>query len=203
MQEVVDQFNIVYYESQVWAGGTHWMGYEILKTPTDMWTYQEIIFQTRPDVIIECGTYKGASALFFANLFDIMGNGQVITMDILEQKNLPKHPRIKYMVGDTLKLVAPARLMTSGKRVMVILDSDHSKNHVFNEMQTYGPLVTPGCYMIVEDTNIHGHPVRPNEPEGPYEAVEAYMQLRNDFAIDKSREKFLLTSNPNGYLLKK
>ena len=85
---------------------------------------------------------------------------------------------------------------------MVILDDDHSEKHVFEEMKVYGTFVTLGNYMIVEDTSMGGHPVWPELKGGPMESVQKYMSLYDDFEIDLSCEKFLLTFNPNGYLKK-
>ncbi len=83
---------------------------------------------------------------------------------------------------------------------MVVLDSDHSAAHVGKELEIYAPLVTPGCYMVVEDTNVNGHPISPDFGPGPWEAVEAFLSRRTDFVADGSREKFILTFNPRGFL---
>jgi cephalosporin hydroxylase len=87
-------------------------------------------------------------------------------------------------------------------RVLVILDSDHSRDHVLEEMRMYADLVTPDSYLIVEDTNVNGHPVFPEFGPGPMEAVDAFLAERSDFIIDRSREKLLMTFNPGGYLKK-
>ena len=87
-------------------------------------------------------------------------------------------------------------------KVMVILDSDHSEKHVARELEIYSQLVSPGCYLIVEDTNVNGHPVFPNHGPGPMEAVEKFLQARQDFTVDRDMEKFYLTFNPKGYLKK-
>ena len=85
---------------------------------------------------------------------------------------------------------------------MVILDSDHGKDHVLNELRTYSPFVTKGSYLIVEDTNINGHPVLHDFGPGPMEAVEDFLKENQNFTVDKSKEKFYLTFNPKGYLRK-
>ena len=86
--------------------------------------------------------------------------------------------------------------------VMVVLDSDHTKKHVLNELHLYGKLVTLGSYLIVEDTNINGHPVASDFGPGPAEAVEEFMSENKNFVTDESKEKFYLTFNPGGYLKK-
>jgi cephalosporin hydroxylase len=86
------------------------------------------------------------------------------------------------------------------KQTLVILDSDHSKDHVLAEMNSYHPLVRPGGYMIVEDTIVNGHPLRPEFGPGPMEAVEEFLQSSDSWIIDRSKEKFLLSFNRSGYL---
>ena len=97
-QKIIDDFHKLFYTKR--GFDTKWMGVEMGKYPNDLLVYQEIIYSTKPDVIIECGTDKGGSALFFAHLFDIIGNGKVITIDI-DDKNPPQHKRIKYLVGSS------------------------------------------------------------------------------------------------------
>lgn len=85
---------------------------------------------------------------------------------------------------------------------MVILDSDHRQDHVAKELELYASLVTPDQYLIVEDTNINGHPVFARHGPGPMEAIQAFMASPHgqEFQVDRTREKFLLTANPSGYL---
>src|SRR5260370_40946135 len=91
--------NIVYYENaeRTWENAS-WFGVPMLKYPTDLFVYREIIFETKPDVIIEAGTARGGSAYYFASLFDLLGRGRVITMDIRDFPEKPKHPRIEYLM---------------------------------------------------------------------------------------------------------
>ncbi len=168
-----------------------------------MWIFQEIVTETRPDVIVEAGTYHGGSALFLANLLDLDGRGKVVTIDIADYAKKPLHPRIHYLLGSSTApetMSEVKRLIAPQDRVMVVLDSDHRKPHVLQELRLYHRLVTKDCYLIVEDTNINGHPVFRGFGPGPMEAVEEFLQGNRDFVPDRSREKFLMTYNPSGYL---
>ncbi len=203
---IVNSFTKLYYHSRprIW-NNTFWFGVPIGKCPPDLWIYQEIMFETRPDVIIECGTGTGGSALYLAQHCDLMGNGRIITIDIAEQPNWPDHERITYITGSSIApqtLQRIKELISSTDKVLVILDSDHSKNHVLQELNSYSELVTLGSYIIVEDTIIGGHPVKPHRKPGPMEAVKEFIKTNENFIIDKSREKFYLTFNRNGYLKK-
>jgi len=198
-QKIIDDFHKLFYEQR--GFDTKWMGTEMGKYASDLLMYQEIIYDTKPDVIIECGTDKGGSALFFAHLFDLLGKGEVITIDI-DDKNPPQHKRITHLVGKSTskEIVEKVKERVQGKRIMVILDSDHDKGNVLRELKAYHDLVSKGCYLIVEDSNVNGHPVYKNFGPGPFEAVEEFLKGNNDFKIDRSCERFLITTNPNGYL---
>ncbi len=203
---IVDQFHELYYDAVTFGktwGSTYWLGATVYKCPLDLWIYQEIIFETRPDVIIESGTSRGGSALYLASICDHLNNGKVVTIDIEEWEGRPTHNRIEYLLGSSTSdaVVGKVRsLIGRDHRVMVILDSDHRKDHVVKEMKMYGPLVTKGCYLIVEDTNLNGHPVVPSFGPGPAEAVEEFLKENGEFVVDRSREKLYLTFNPGGYL---
>jgi cephalosporin hydroxylase len=197
-------FHILNYNSAktTWLN-TSWLGVPTEKTPQDMWTYQEIFKETTPDVLIEAGTADGGSAYYYATIFDLLGRGRVITIDIAGSDKRPKHPRITYLTGSSTAPDLAGRvksLIAPGERVMVSLDSDHTKAHVLAEMKIYGELVTPGCYMVVEDTNVNGHPVYPEFGPGPMEALREYLSHDGRYAIDHTREKFGLTYFPDGWL---
>lgn len=179
------------------------MGVPALKCPFDLWVYQEIISELRPNLIIESGTYLGGSALFMASICDQLGHGHVFSMDKTMIEGRPEHPRICYWHGSSVDpetLQAVESLVASGDPVMVVLDSDHHKDHVLREIQIYSRFVSLGSYLIVEDTNINGHPVWPDFGPGPMEAVDEFMKNTDQFILDRSREKFYLTFNPGGYL---
>lgn len=204
---IVKLFSIVYYgnSAQTWMN-TRWLGVTTLKYPFDLWIYQELIFELRPNLIIESGTWDGGSALYFASLCDLVRNGRVVTIDISDLPGRPEHPRITYITGSSVEptVVAQVReIADASATVLIILDSDHSKAHVLREIQQYAPLVTAGSYLIVEDTNINGNPVYGTFGPGPMEAVDEFMASDTRFEIDRDREKFLLTANPGGYLRRK
>jgi cephalosporin hydroxylase len=199
----VDAFHRLYYDLETTWKQTFWLGHHVQKCPLDLWAYQEILVETRPDVIVECGTYRGGSARFLASVCDELGHGRIVTIDVLERTGRPRHRRITYLQGSSTDAAIVERVRRRVRRarsVMVILDSDHTRDHVLREMELYAPLVTPGCYLVVEDTNINGHPVSPGFGPGPMEAVEAFLAERSDFEADPAREKLLLTFNPSGYL---
>jgi len=205
---VVNDFHALYYDSyklgKTWAD-THWLGVTAKKCPLDLWNYQEIIFETKPDLIIECGTSLGGGALFLASVCDLVGKGRVVSVDLEGRTDRPKHSRITYLLGSSTSeeiLNKFKEFIGKGSRVMAILDSDHSKQHVLEELRIYSNLVTKGNYLIVEDTNLNGHPVEPGFGPGPMEALEEFLRENKDFSVDKSREKFYLTFNPNGFLRK-
>lgn len=203
---IVNSFIKLYYHSRpkIW-NNTFWFGIPVGKCPPDLWNYQEIIFDVKPDVIIESGTGLGGSTLFLAQHCELMNKGKVISIDINDQSNKPNHERITYITGSSIAeeiLQQVKQLISDTDKVLVILDSDHSRQHVLQELNNYSKLVTVGSYIIVEDTIIGGHPVKPHRKPGPMEAVNEFIKTNNNFVIDKSREKFYLTFNPNGYLKK-
>jgi len=210
-QSTIDNFHLLYESNHKQTyDNTYWMGIRSMKCPLDLWIYQEILFKTKPDIIIETGTNEGGTSLYLANICDLMNNGEIITIDISSPKDKPEHERVHYIHGDATstktiekihQLIDEMNIKTDAK-IMVILDDEHSEDHVFQEMEIYGKIVTPGNYLIVEDTSMGGHPVWPELDSGPMEAVERYMKINHDFEIDSNQEKFLLTFNPKGYLKK-
>jgi cephalosporin hydroxylase len=195
-----------------------WKGRSIDKCPEDLWRYQEIIYQVKPNIIVELGTANGASALFFKDMMHSADNdGYVISVDIddgtlvnnLMRTNSGKRPKdshIEYIIGSSVdpeiaKSIVSNVLTKRRKKVMVVLDSNHIADHVFLELELYSPLVTKGSYLIVEDSNINGHPVYPEYGPGPYEALLRWLPKHPEFKSDKEIEKrFLFTQNPNGWL---
>lgn len=204
--EVVRRFHDLYYRHWLARGADtinlSWFGHEILKCPLDLWMYQELLVRTRPDFVVETGTWRGGSALYFAMLFDHIGHGRVVTVDVDVKPDRPEHPRIRYLTGSSVDpaVVARVRDEVGGHRALVVLDSDHHAAHVHAELTAYSPLVHPDDYLIVEDTNVNGHPVFPDFGPGPMEAVDRFLSTSDAFVIDPRCERFLLTLHPRGYL---
>ena len=203
-QERVDAFHRWYYDNseRTW-NNTRWRGVLVQKNPFDLWVYQELIMETHPDVLIEAGTFKGGSAYFFASIFDLLGRGRVYTIDIQEYPNRPQHRRINYLLGSSTSEAVVQKIKNAirpRERVMVSLDSNHSKAHVLNELKIYSDIVTLGSYLVVEDTNVNGHPVWPDFGPGPWEAVQEFRKADTRFVVDESRERFGMTFNPSGWL---
>jgi len=183
---------------------TYWLSVPVYKCPLDLWIFQEIICETAPDLIIEAGTFKGGSALFMASTCDLLNKGEVVTIDVTTQPNRPQHPRITYLQGSSTAPDIVEELKRRAERaesVMVVLDSDHTEKHVYEELCQLSPLVTTGCYLVVEDTIVNGNPILPDYGPGPGEALCRFLsESPMRFVVDRSREKFHLTFNPGGYL---
>lgn len=178
------------------------LGVPTLKNPLVLWVYQEILWDKRPDLILEAGTAHGGSALYLATILDAIGAGRVITVD-WRNRGRPPHPRITYLQGlSTDPEVLEAMRPTTGA-TMVVLDAGHQKHLVLDELRCYSPFVSHDQYLVVEDTNLNGNPIRPDYGPGPMEAVEEFLSETGDFEVDRSRERFEFTSNPRGYLLRR
>src|SRR6266496_1223457 len=205
-QKSINRFHDLYYNGLNNEGPiylrTQWMNVPCFKCPLDMWVYHQIIVETSPDLVIETGTYKGGSALYMAHVMDAIGKGEIITIDIEDHGPKVPHPRIKYVYGSSSDSDLIHSLLDSrpAEKRMVILDSDHSKKHVLAELNLFWSYVNVGGYIIVEDTNVNGHPTLSSHGEGPFEAVQDFLRRNPNFMADRSREMFLMTFNPGGYL---
>ena len=196
-----------YHHTLVMAGKCRWMGVQAMKNPLDSWIYQEIIYEVKPDIIIEIGSAQGGSTLYLANLLDIIGKGEVISVDIDRKQFNVKHPRITILTGDSSSLPIAQKVLKlcAGKTVMVIHDGDHHKPQILKDLAVYAPIVSKGSYLIVEDSIVDllnigdGLGVAGN---GPLCAVEEFLNNNHDFIIDNERERYLITYNTCTYLKK-
>ncbi len=206
LPEPAREFTRVYWQRRqsTWAN-THWRGVPVQKLALDLWVLQEIIQSTRPDVVFETGAKFGGSAAYVADLLEMAGGGRVISVDCtLDQlhESARDDARIEFVEGDSTDaaIVAQIHEMCGTARVMIVLDSDHRARHVRAELDAYGDLVAPGCYLIVEDTIVNGNPILPDFGPGPGEAVAAWIELHPEFEVDRSREHLMATFHPGGYL---
>jgi cephalosporin hydroxylase len=182
-----------------------WMGRPAYKTPFDAWVYQEIIFETKPSVVIEIGTHSGGSTLFLANILDAIGNGKVIGIDIDNSKTKDlNHDRITWITGnavDSSVIDNVKQLISDNDKVMIIEDSSHEYTNTLDILKKYSPLVSNGCYFIVEDGICKENYIDGPKP-GPFDAIHEFLKTHLEYQIDKKMEKFLLTYNPDGFLQK-
>ena len=207
-EQIVNDFHAFWYDTERYASVT-WWGHECWKAPTDMIIYAELIHALRPTVIVEAGVYRGGSSLFFAHMLELLGQGQIISIDIHDDKDIgpdphgqlrPTHPRLRYVKGSSIDPTVVADVIdtitANPGPVFVILDSDHTMPHVLAELETYGPLAT---VIVVEDTDL-GHEVLPHWGLGPREAVEKWLADEPNWYADRAMERLLLTCAPNGFL---
>ncbi len=200
-----------YYDNRVWETTT-WLGVPILKSVSDMWNYQEILTELRPSLVVEFGTYMGGSALFFATIMEKLRTDYlVLTVDINRdtiREEVLRHGRIEVYTASSTDERVRQRLLELRAAypgpAFVILDSDHREEHVRGELELLHPVLRRDDYLVVEDTNLNGHPVLPGCFPGPHEAVEHFLSAHpNEFRHDRTREtKFGFTFAPDAFLIK-
>jgi cephalosporin hydroxylase len=195
-----------------------WMGRPIIQYPQDMIAMQEIIWDVKPDLVIETGIAHGGSLIYYASLMELIGHGEVLGIDIdIRQHNrteIEKHPmfkRIKMIEGSSVdeNTAAVVKKFAEGKeRILVCLDSNHTHEHVLRELQLYAPLVSLNSYIIVFDTIVEDLPegyFSQKRPWGisnnPRTAVDEFLRNNDDFVIDETIDnKLLISVTPRGYL---
>ena len=195
-----------------------WMWQTIIQAPQDIMAMQEIIWQVKPDLIIETGIARGGSLVFYSSMLELLGgDGIILGIDIDIRKHnresLEVHPmykRIRMLEGSSIdeKITEQVRKNAqSKKRIVVCLDSNHTHNHVLRELELYAPLVSVGSYCVVFDTGVEYLPdeLTANRPWGkgnnPLTAVRSYLKQNSNFIIDKVIEKkLLITAATDGYL---
>lgn len=204
-----------------WSYQWTWLGLPIIQMPPDVVALQEVIWATRPQLIIEAGVARGGSVILSASLLELIGEGEVVAIDIdirpHNREAIETHPlskRVTLIEGSSVAddVIAQVRARAEGvERVMVILDSNHTHEHVLAELEAYGPLVTPGQYLIVADTVVERIPAQEHRPrpwgpgDNPETALLAYLEAHPelDLAPDPHlNAKLLLTSSPGGYLVR-
>jgi cephalosporin hydroxylase len=208
VHSVLKRFHqIWYYDKDTWKKNC-WLGIVTEQNPMDSWILQEIMFDTKPDYVVECGSlYGGSAALWATILAQVNPSGRVISIDIEDRmgdaRKLPiVKERVDFLIGSSTapEIVSEVARRVQGKRVLVILDSLHTKEHVLDELHAYSPMLSVGDYINVQDTNWGGLPLGSGEDSNPHQAVEAFLKGNSSFEIDHSRERLLFTVCPDGYL---
>lgn len=210
--------------SNLWikAGAEHrmmyeptWLGRPIIQFPTDVVAMQELLWQVRPDVVIETGVAHGGSLVLSASILELIGKGKVVGVDVeIRPHNrvaIETHPlahRIELIEGSSIddKTMGAVRLAVGdAKTVMVALDSNHTEAHVFRELELYGALVTPGSYLVAHDgaqawvSEIpRGKPEWKNDH--PLTAIHRFISLHPEYSIDPHWTRLGITSSPDGWL---
>ncbi len=195
-----------------------WLGLPVIQYPTDLVGMQEIIWKTRPDLIIETGIARGGSLIFYASLLQLLGGDRkVIGIDIdirpptrQALESHPLYPKLHILEGSSTapEILTEVRRLTRGKaNILVCLDANHSHAHVTDELDAYASLVCKGNYVVVFDTSIedlwgNGYPDRPwGRGDNPKTAVWSFLKRNQRFRIDRAMEnKLMLTSAPSGFL---
>jgi cephalosporin hydroxylase len=185
-------------------GDTRWLGTPVWQNILDLWTIQETIAEVRPALLIETGTNRGGSALFYAHLMDLVGTGNVVSIDI-ERIHRLEHPRVRFIEGSSIdpRVVDLVRQEVSEAdgAVMVILDADHAKEHVARELEIYSSFVTPGSFLLSQDGVIDRLWIFADSRPGPLQANRAFLARHPEFEHDRDRnERFLITHHPCGWM---
>ena len=203
----------LFHDVPVWSH-MYFHNVPIEKNPLDLWMVQQIIYELQPDLIVETGTWRGGSALYWAHTLNGMGleRSRVVTVDIqVAHQTAATHPLWKKYVtaitGSSTDpdVVARIALMAKGKKTLIALDSDHRMAHGLKELSLYSPMVSRGSYLIVEDTHMDGVPTAPSFGPGPMAAVRKFLEEGGDklFEQDVTREAYIMTFNPGGWLRRK
>lgn len=196
---------LIFHQKNLVADKCHWMGVTAWKNPLDAWVYQEIIYETKPDIIIEIGSAYGGSTLYFANLLDLIGKGMVISVDFDRSNYNVKHDRIITITGDSSSTDVLGKVsdLCDGKTVLVVHDGNHDKEQALRDLDAYSKFVSVNSYLIIEDGIVdildfgeeHWQII-----DGPLAATEEFMKDNTEFVVDTKRERYILTYNPKGYL---
>ena len=207
---VIRFFHYIWWQSKDTWPRNKFLGYEILQCPFDLQIYQELIFASKPEFILQTGICGGGSIVYFSSILDLMdasNDVKVIGIDIELSKEAKeiKNDRVILFEGSSTsdEVVSKIKDYTQGKKGIVILDSDHSEAHVLKELSIYKDLVLKGCYLVVEDTNLNGNPVHPSFGPGPYEAVKKFLLKNKDFRQDNQLwKRNLFSFHQYGWLVR-
>jgi cephalosporin hydroxylase len=192
-----------------------WMGVPVIQLPEDLMTMQAVIHRVRPDVIVETGTAHGGSAIFYASMLELLGGGRVVSVDVEirphNRRAIESHPlgnRVLLIEGSSIAAATARQVrdaIRSGARVLVALDSNHSRAHVAQELEHYAPLVTPGSYLIVFDGVMKDLADAPSgraewATDNPLAAMDEFLADHPEFERDSEIVPYPVTHCPGGFL---
>ena len=194
-------FTDAVWRSLTWQH-TEWAGHRLTTAPTDLVAYQELIVEVRPDWIVEVGTGGGGRTLFLAGVCDLIGHGEIVSIDEEHPETRPRHARIHYVRGRLQNdaVGEQVRDLVGDGRALVILGGCVDRQKTNKQFEIYSPLVPVGSYVVVADTIVNGHPVWPAFGAGPAESVKQILAAHGNFVQDSSRERWSMTFNPGGFL---
>lgn len=218
LQKAAKSFNTESNKAQ-YSYNFKWMGRPIIQYPQDIIAMQEIIWELKPDVIIETGIAHGGSLIFYASLLELIGKGRVIGVDIdirsynkIEIENHLMFKRIQMLEGSSIDneiVEKVSHLIKPDEKVLVVLDSNHTHHHVLEEMKAYSRFVSLNSYLVVFDTIVEELPdnylpglPRPwGKGDNPMTAVNEFLAQNHNFETDLSIDnKVLISVAPKGYL---
>ncbi len=218
LTKAASDFNVASNKAQ-YSYNFSWMGRPIIQYPQDIVAMQEIIWSVKPDLIIETGIAHGGSLIFYASMLELIGQGEILGIDIdirdHNRREIEQHPmfkRITMIQGSSVDedIISTVRKHSERKsRILVVLDSNHTHQHVLAELEAYAPLVSVGSYVVVFDTIVEnlpdnympGHKRPWSIGNNPMTATQAFLQGNDDFIIDEEIDnKLLISVAPKGYL---
>ncbi|HDM08894.1 MAG TPA: cephalosporin hydroxylase [Desulfobacteraceae bacterium] len=196
---------LIMHQKEIVFDKMTWMGTKIWKNPFDIWIYQEILHEIKPDVVIEIGSAYGGSTRYLADLLDLLGNGMVVSIDIDRSKYHLEHKRVIALTGNSSDpgIISRVEEICSGKKTMIIQDGGHSKAQVLSDLENYSRFVSLNSYFIVEDGIVdlfYPEDGLGFSEQGPLAAIEEFVSRHPEFQVDESRERYLMTYNPKGFL---
>ena len=202
----VAEYHQRYFRSE-FMRGIFWMGVPALKMVSDLWIYQELLVERRPDVVVEIGSHFGGSTLFIAHVMDMIGSGAVVSVDISREVFQAEHPRIATVTGDSgdPAVLEQVRALVDGKSVMVVHDGDHAEAAVKRDLDLYADLVSVGQSLIVEDGivdvfNPERYVLRDMDG-GPLKAVNSFLAERDGAFVREDLDlRFVMSASSGGYL---
>jgi len=202
-QELRVSFTDAVWRNMPWRD-TRWLGRPVGSAPTDLIAYQELVARVRPDWIVEVGPGDGGRSLFLASICELVDHGRVVSVGDPEGE-MPHHPRLHHVPGrphDPEVVAAVRALVGDDPQALVLLGARADQPTTVRHFEAYAPMVRPGSYVVVTDTVVNGHPVWTGFGNGPAEAVKQILTRDGRFVPDPSVERWSLTLDPGGFLLR-